>query len=687
MKYAKKILLNLLEPLRSNQDLLLLAIEYSILSYIDIYRSHLKYQNDIEFLIRAIFRQSSVYLELCQLPNKAHWYESTTSIIPSAPTNVCGSVACNIGIDSGMNHDCHKIAYATITSSTSEATVIGKVLENIPTFLMTSEYNDNALVHTAIVDRANIAYVHAHVKEKFPYLCSNVDSMIRAIQRDCDLFVACTEKDDPRILIAAMNAITAYPLIRTKSVDYILEHLDDVLLHTIQVSKTYDMLGLFVPDDVWNENINLQKAWIKRKGSLLPCTIQFLNEYSTNDIDNHKNIVIRDLALYIAEYNSEHFFHVPSLLKSNFNFMLKAIELSSGLVIKFECINETKQKMECVVHAIAHYPKDGKVIQSICDYTPQQICNHIQMSLTYHDTFVNPILCTIYQTRDGRSDTSESKNNDTTASPIEILNCGNETSTALLQRIALFAGVPIGATYKIYEKANMIMYHYLNPPKPSPSTLYTTNGTPVDTIQGANGNIQPPRPATDAAARVPNAADFLNVTTRLQFEQLRRAARIRHVHGGENIPIFDEIEHNVDGIFPFDDDDNDDDIELEENVFMDDFFRFDVQLDQIPADVVAAGDAGPIPNLQLPPPDDEPINDINRFILANMGEHIGHPPQMNNRFLVPDLPFDPFDMEHDRAILRTMRRRRLRNDGGHEEEDMYMRRMLLLRRHLRPPAP
>ena len=674
MKYAKKILASLIEPLRSNKELLLLAMKYNILSYLEMYRSNLKHQNDIELLIDAINRRSSVYIELCQLASKEAWYKSTATFSPSAPSNSCGDVVCNIGIDSSINHDCHRIAYAAITSSTSDATIIGKVFENIPTFLTSPEYTGNILVHTAIVDRADIAYVNTHLKETFPYLCSNVQIMTRAIQRDCNLFVACTEKDDPNILTAAMNADTAYPLLCTKPVDYVLEHINDVLLHVIRVSKTYEMLRTFVPDQIWNDNIMLQKAWIKRKGPLLQCTVQLLNGYLMNEVDCPTNTVIRDLSLYIAEYNSEEFFHVPLVLRSEFNFMLTALRLSSGNVMKDGC-RQVQQNMECAIHAVA-YSSMYSAFTYVRDFTPRQVYSHIQRTLSYHDTFVNLILCTIYQTENSREESNHKGNDEITpSSPITILNCGHETSTALLQRIVAFAGIPVGQTYTVYENAHRIMYRKMNYMKPS-STSTTTANEMGTTTHVANENVQLQRhPIVDAdTAQVQNLEEFQRAAGRLRREAHVRAAMIRHADGRENVG---------DEFFDFDTDE-------EDNILAhDDLSLFNVPLvqqhHQLPPDDDAVGDAGPAPN-QQPLPDNQPVNDIDRFISANMVEQIERPPraQIHDRFLDPLVPLGPFHFDEHPAILRAIRRRR--NNEGREAE-FQMLRTLLDQRLPRPPLP
>ena len=685
VEYAKKILRHLSEPLRSNKKLLLVAIEFNILSYVEVAKHAVKYTNDIEFLIDSLSCRASVYLELCQIPSKEEWYKSIAPAIPTAPpVNSCGSGACSINVDANLHRDSHRIAYATITSPTSDATIIAKVLENIPTFLTSPEYNSNEMVHKAIVDRAAIAYVRAHLQVKFPYLCSNVEVMTRAIQRDCNLFVLCTEKDDPSIVVVAMRPDTAYPLLRTKSIDYISEHANDVLLQVINISDQYQSLEAFMPDYIWNNNLTLQKAWIKRKGIILQRTIQLLQGYSSNDEENHQNDVIRDMSLYIAEHNGEQFFAAPLSLKSDLNFMMTAIQLSSGVAMKYGCPNTIQQNIECAVHTIAHSEKD-RVFTFIRKFTPEQIWDHLQKAFSYHDSFVNPILCTIYQKDSVKMDSGAEER--LPKSPLSILNCGHETSTALLQRIALFTGVPIGPTFEVYEKAFRIMSHYMN-------VLHTPNTTATNRIAAPTPNVtvqRPPTQAPVARARMRNVFD-LHLNNPLRLHEVRIRAGIRRQ--------LDEIDADVD-----DDDDGDfaglrpdfvDDM-LEE-AFLDDL----MDAEQIPGNEVVAAAAVPNPD-QPPHPDIHPNNEMERFILANAIERprgaMGQPPfgaferlfgaGIRGPAALP-LGFHERHAAMDRALARR-RRRRLRIWDGQprfpDDEENDILRMLQLRPggHRQPP--
>jgi hypothetical protein len=202
--------------------------------------------------------------------------------------------------------------------------------------LKSTEYSTNRFVHSNIVDRANLAYVQVHLRDHFPDLLSDIDIMTRAIRRDYNLFVICTVKDNPSILITAMNRQTAYPLLRTKTMDYVLNHVPDVLMHVVRVSNSYEELMAYIPPFVWTNNTALQREWMKRKGPLLPCTIARLNEY-TNDDENHpRNRDIRDLALFIAQYNSNQFHHVPEQFRHDVTFMKVALEISAGRVLKLQ---------------------------------------------------------------------------------------------------------------------------------------------------------------------------------------------------------------------------------------------------------------------------------------------------------------------------------------------------------------
>jgi hypothetical protein len=121
------------------------------------------------------------------------------------------------------------------------------------------------------------------------------------------------------------------------------------------------------------------------------------------------------------------------------------------------------------------------------------------------------------------------------------------------------------------------------------------------------------------------------------------------------------------------DDDDEDDI--------DDLFN--VQLDQLGVDDVADGNAAPAPDQEIPPVD-QPINDMDRYIMANVGPLVGHPPRMNNPFLDPlELPLDRGDVDDMPEIPRAMRRRRrlhllLRNHGGRDEEEIRLMRAMLV---------
>lgn len=246
----------------------------------------------------------------------------------------------------------------------------------------------------------------------------------------------------PHIALVAVGRTTAFrifnrikdtPLLRD-NVDIaskIIKHIPDNYLPGLQRQLPASLF----------EDRSILKAWIQRN---MP-------------IPSRAAYIDRQLALDIAEYSWHQFRRVGVELLSDLNFMKEAVQ-KCGLVLRFTS-QELQHNMDLACRAVANDPgalENTSTSESV-------LVQHVTSKLQAHEIYVKEFLRGI------------SVHTTAPSCPLQLLDCGEETSEALKRLIAEFLDVPIGEELSILLSAWSNLQHPRPRRKPNSQSVPSRN--------------------------------------------------------------------------------------------------------------------------------------------------------------------------------------------------------------------
>ena len=393
-------MLRLLNPseLRKDPELLLTAMEHGL---------HWRYcprelKDSTEFIIKAVSRKATLYNEL--------------------PLAWMGDPV---------------IAEAAVKSSSSTECVIDKAVQLCPQILQIH------LVAMAAVQRGSLSFVKKFLTEDHPAYLSDKHVMLHALLRDNTLYSRCRNElqQDVDIVMAAIQESSVVSVLLAVGNTWLLRFPQAAVKAVSVVSpRSLTNLRPLIPDELWNHNREVVLAWLKKGGRVLP---QF-ERLVRNDVE---------MALTVAEHVPRDFIMVDEALRSNLDFMEKAVD-RSGKVLRF-CGNSLRTHKELAVRAVANYAfalqRDGPI-------SKQELQQFVESQMELRERFVRDFLRGIALSQQSRVPPS-------LRCALPMLDRGTETGTALKMVIAEFLGIPVGEKLKVYRKC---LNHLVSPPPKEP---------------------------------------------------------------------------------------------------------------------------------------------------------------------------------------------------------------------------
>ena len=385
------------EPLRRDRELLLEALKHGMRFRFCPF----EFQTDKAFLLEALERKSELYLEM------------------------------NRNIQSEPD-----IALAAVKAEDSTPAVHSRALENVPNL------TEDRSVVLAIAKRGDKTFLKELLTEGGHDIHRDDKTiMLTAIERDCKLFAYASARlrDDPDILLAAIQETSAADVLRAVSADTQREH-PEITIKAIRVGsgRCLRLLRGYIPEEMWRIR-DVVIAWIRRGCRILEQSERLLQED-------------REMALEVAEHVWHEFAKVGDALKGDMEFMTQAVD-KNGRVLRFAA-PAIRDNLQLAVRAVASHP-DSLVPSIRVDKT--ELKNYVKSKLDLHETFLNDFLRGIAVATPHIPPARRSQ--------LPMLDRGVETSQAFKQLIAKFLGVPTGADLRIMRTA----WHNLTLPRDRPN--------------------------------------------------------------------------------------------------------------------------------------------------------------------------------------------------------------------------
>lgn len=374
-------------PLRHDRELLLEALAHGMRWRFCPY----EFQNDKQFLLEALSRKSEIYLELNR------------------------TVQCE-----------RDIAMKAVCAEDSTPTVHKRAIENVV------DLKVNRDVCLAIAKRGDKAYVRElfmACEERF----KNDKAIVLAVlDKDKALFPYASNRlrQDPEVLMAAMDANTANDVLKTVAPALQLEH-PEIAVKAIAIASRRNLRYIrpyVQPDTLWR-NRDVAIAWIRRGNRVL-------DSFESLLVDDH------EFVLEVAEHSWLEFSRVGQGLRADAEFMTEAID-RNGRVIRFAA-TPIQNDMNMLVRALANTPHaiwpDSRIKRN-------DVLTFVNDKLTLHKVFVSEFLRGIAVTNPPQAPAHRSQ--------LHLLDRGVETSQAFKKLIAEFLGVPTGEELRIIRAANV----------------------------------------------------------------------------------------------------------------------------------------------------------------------------------------------------------------------------------------
>ena len=291
-----------------------------------------EYQNDTDhFVVSALQRRADLYL---QLPHPVQAMRNVT-LAALTSLNVTPLV-----LEKGLQLFPDMLSQRPVALAYVKSAELSHVQEYI-TEQAPNAFKDDEEIMLAAISRHSKLFTHASLR----------------LQRQYDIVLAAIDVDSAADVLSAVGneMLRAHPMIVVRAID-------------VYPKRQLRLLRTHIPLELWSDR-DVALAYIRRSGRVL----EVLEPLLEHD---------EELALEVAEHASPDFGRVGEALRSNVDFMKRAVD-RNGRVLRYALVGE--DNLDLAVRALAQHPH---ALQRTRWSSGSEVTSYIQSKLELHNNFL-----------------------------------------------------------------------------------------------------------------------------------------------------------------------------------------------------------------------------------------------------------------------------------------------------------